>query len=96
MRSGLAVSSHNGLIPFETVYEKRGGLLCPISRKKNLICLHSAAFVTILYAILSTPTNFAVISFPAPRTRISFRVLLSCDFSRLPQILQLCAQCPGL
>ena len=24
MRSGNAVSSHRGLIPFETVYEKRG------------------------------------------------------------------------
>ena len=26
------------------------------------------------------------LSFPAPRTRISFRVLLSRDFSRLPQM----------
>ena len=28
MRSGNAVSSHGGLILFETVYEKRGGLIC--------------------------------------------------------------------
>ena len=28
MKSGNAVSSHSGLISFETVYEKRGGLIC--------------------------------------------------------------------
>lgn len=28
MRSGNAVSAHSGLISFETVYEKRGGLIC--------------------------------------------------------------------
>ena len=35
-----AVSSHSGLIPFETVYQKRGGLLRSIARKKNwLACV---------------------------------------------------------
>ena len=47
MRYGNAVSSLNGLIPFETLYEKRGGLLWPIARKRNLIRLRSAAFFTI-------------------------------------------------
>ena len=28
MRSGNTVSSLSGLISFETVYEKRGGLIC--------------------------------------------------------------------
>ena len=36
MRSGYAVSSHSGLIPYETVYKKRG-LLWPIARKENFI-----------------------------------------------------------
>ena len=46
MRSGNAVSSHGGLIPSETAYEKRRGLLWPIARKKNLISLRSASFLT--------------------------------------------------
>ena len=52
MRSGNAVSSHSGLIPSETVYEKRGGLLWPIARKKNLSSLCSAAFFTIFVCYL--------------------------------------------
>ena len=36
-RSGNAVSSHSGLIPPETLYEKRGGLLGPIARKRNSV-----------------------------------------------------------
>ena len=47
MRSGNAISSHSGLIPAETLYERRGGLLWPIARKGNLISLRSAAFFTI-------------------------------------------------
>ena len=46
MRSGNAVSSHSGLIPSETAHEKRGGLLRPIARRKNLISLRSASFFT--------------------------------------------------
>ena len=60
MRSGYAVSSHSNLIPSETVYEKRG-LLWPIARKENLINVRSAAFLSLLYVIWSTPTNFTVI-----------------------------------
>ena len=40
-----AVSSHSVLIPFETVYEERGGLLRSIARRKNLVSLRYAAFV---------------------------------------------------
>ena len=47
MRSGKAVSSYSGSIPFETVEEKRGGLPSPISRKMNLISLRSVAFVAV-------------------------------------------------
>ena len=47
MRSGNAVSSHSGLIPPETLYEKRGGLIRAIARKSNLISLRSAAFFAI-------------------------------------------------
>ena len=46
-KSGKAVSSQSGSIPFETVKDIKRGLLWPIPRKKNLISLHSAAFVTI-------------------------------------------------
>ena len=52
MRSGNAISSHSGLIPFETVYEKRGGLLRLIARKKNLISPRSAVFFTIFVSNL--------------------------------------------
>ena len=47
VRSGNAVSSHSGLIPSENLYEKRGGMLWPITTKKNLIRLRSAAFFSI-------------------------------------------------
>ena len=47
MRSGYAVSSHSGLIPSETVYEKRG-FLWSIARKENLIEVRSATFFIIL------------------------------------------------
>ena len=56
-----AVSSHSGLIPFETVYEKRGGLLWSIARKKNLVSLRLAAFSPFLCVIWSTPTNFTIV-----------------------------------
>ena len=52
MRFGNAISSHSGLIPFETVYEKRGGLLRLIARKKNLISPRSAVFFTIFVSNL--------------------------------------------
>ena len=52
VRSGNAISSNSGLIPFETVWEKRGGLLRTIARKKNLISLRSAAFFTIFVSNL--------------------------------------------
>ena len=41
-----AASSHSSLIPFKTVYKKRGELFWAIASKKNFINLHSAAFVT--------------------------------------------------
>ena len=44
---GNAASSHSGLIPLKTAYKKkRGELLWAIASKKNIINLHSAAFVT--------------------------------------------------
>ena len=44
---GNAASSHSGLIPLKTAYKKkRGELLRAIASKKNIINLHSAAFVT--------------------------------------------------
>ena len=52
IRCGNAVSSHSGLIPSETSFEKRGGLLWPIARKKNLISLRLAAFFTIFVSNL--------------------------------------------
>ena len=58
MNTGNAVSSHSSLIPFETVYEKRGGLLWPIARKKNLknlISLRSAANVSMFIRKLIGP-----------------------------------------
>ena len=44
---GNTASSHSGLIPLKTTYEKkRGELLWAIANKKNFINLHSAVFVT--------------------------------------------------
>ena len=40
-------SSHSGLTPLETAYEKRGELLWAIASKKNFINLHSVAFDTV-------------------------------------------------
>ena len=44
---GNAASSHSGLIPLKTAYEKRGELLWAIASKKNFINLHSGAFDTV-------------------------------------------------
>ena len=49
MSAGNAVSSYNGLIPSETVYEKRRGLLRPIARKENLISIRSAAAFSTIF-----------------------------------------------
>ena len=43
---GNEASSHSGLIPLKTAYEKRGELLWAIVSKKNFINLHLAAFDT--------------------------------------------------
>ena len=43
---GDEASSHSGLIPLKTAYEKRGELLWAIASKKNFINLHLAAFYT--------------------------------------------------
>ena len=40
-------SSHSGLIPLKTVYQKRVELLGAIASKKNFSNLHSTAFVTV-------------------------------------------------
>ena len=60
MNSENAVSSHSGLIWFETVHEKKGELLSPIARKKNLISLHSVAFDTIFVCNLVHSHKFHV------------------------------------
>ena len=44
---GNAASSHSGLIPLKTAYEKRGELLWAIAGNKNFINLHLAAFDTV-------------------------------------------------
>ena len=44
---GNEASSHSGLIPLKTAYEKRGELLWAIASKKNFINLHLAAFDTV-------------------------------------------------
>ena len=66
MRSGNAVSSHSGLISSETLYEKRGGLLWPIARKRNLISPRSAAFFTIFVCNLVHAYKFHVYLKTAP------------------------------
>ena len=43
---GNEASSHSGLIPLKTAYEKRGELLWAIASKNNFINLHLAAFDT--------------------------------------------------
>ena len=56
----MLFSSHSGLILIETVYEKRGELLWPIARKKNLISLRSAAFDSIFVSNLVYSHKFHV------------------------------------
>ena len=59
-RSGNAVSSHSGLIPSETLYEKRWGLLWPIVRKRNLIITYARLLsLPFLYVVWSTSTNIS-------------------------------------
>ena len=53
MKSENAVSSHSELILSETLNEKRGVLLRPNTRKKNLIGLRSAACLLIYFILLS-------------------------------------------
>ena len=61
MNSENAVSSHSGLTSVETVYEKKkGNLLWPIARKKNMISLRSAAFDTIFVSNLVYSHKFHV------------------------------------
>ena len=43
---GNEASSHSGLIPLKTAYEKKRGIAPAIESKKNFINLHSAAFDT--------------------------------------------------
>ena len=61
---GNEASSHSGLIPLKTAYEKRGELLWAIASKKNFINLHLAAFDTVLDVIWSMPKNFAFFQKP--------------------------------
>ena len=61
---GNEASSRSGLIPLKTAYKKRGELLWAITRKKNFINLHSAAFDTVLDLIWSMPKNLAFFQKP--------------------------------
>ena len=60
MSSENAVSSHRGLISFETVYETEKGNFLGRLREKNLISLHSAAFDTIFVCNLAHSHKFHV------------------------------------
>ena len=60
-RCGNAVSSDSDLIPSETLYKKRGGLLWTIARKKNLISLRLAAFFTVFVCNLVHAYKLTVI-----------------------------------
>ena len=85
MRSGNAVLSHCSLIPSETVYEKRRGLLWPIARKKNLISLRSVAFFTIFVSNLvhaykfhgnfKTAQQFFLKNLTIPRLIVNLHIL---------------------
>ena len=75
MRSGNAVPSHNGLIPSETLYEKRGWLLWPIARERNLISLRSAAFYTIFVCNMDHAYKFHGHLKTAPHLRQVSRTL---------------------
>ena len=58
--SGNAASSHSGLSPLKTAYEKRGVLLRAIASKKNFSNLHSAAFVTVFARNLVHANKFRI------------------------------------
>ena len=61
MRSfGNAASSHSGLIPLKTSYNKRGELLWAIVSETNFINLHSAAFVTVFARSLVHAYKFCI------------------------------------
>ena len=60
MSFGNAASSHSGLILLKTGYKKRRELLCAIASKRNLINLHSAAFVTVFARKLVHVYNFRI------------------------------------
>ena len=60
MSFGNAASSYSGLIPLTTAYKKREELLRAIASKKNLINLHSAAFVTVFARNLVNIYNFRI------------------------------------
>ena len=76
---GNAASSHSGLIPLKTAFQKGGDLLWAITRKKNFINPHSAAFVRDVYVIWSIPTNFAL-----------FQKLLDTTFYKLDNLEIIC------
>ena len=57
---GNAASSHSGLIPLKTAFQKRGELLWAIARKKNFINPHSAAFVTVCIRNLAHTYKFRI------------------------------------
>ena len=57
---GNATSSHIGLIPLKTAYQKRGELLRAIASKKNFSNLHSVAFVTVFARNLVHAYNFPI------------------------------------
>ena len=57
---GETASSHSGLIPLKTAYEKRGELLWAIAGKKNFINLHPAAFVTVFARNLVHAYKFGI------------------------------------
>ena len=57
---GNVVAPHSGLIPSETLYEERWGLLWPIVRKRNFIITYVRLLsLPFLYVIWSTSTNIS-------------------------------------
>ena len=57
---GNKASSHSGLTPLKTAYEKRGELLRAIASKKNFIKLHLAAFDTVFGRNLVHPQKIRI------------------------------------
>ena len=55
-----AASSHRGLISLKTAYKERGELLRAIASQKNVISLHSAAFVTFFASNLVHAYKFPI------------------------------------